>query len=279
MPVFDLKDHLMAEIKPAEPVTINESTRTLSGHTNRVTGLSWSKSKFGLLASSSYDGSVQIWDVLNSAPLKNYQGHISRVLSVCWSSCAIKGRKEEQVYSGGEDYSIHSWRPSNVENVSPPTTKPFWEKNIAKSNKNRKINKHFVNATHDPQIYKAAEEVASELMTQNSEESFEVLKNKIVRCYINSLNQDKKDKKELLPKPSCDQSKQKETKSMKTLFRKANNESSKIEARRCTLVDDVLFRIDQKELNLSNRSNQFSDRDMNKKGYTTLYGNRDQLNK
>ena len=166
-----------------------------------------------------------------------------------------------------------------MENVSPPTTKPFWEKNIAKSNKNRKINKHFVNATHDPQIYKAAEEVASELMTQNSEESFEVLKNKIVRCYINSLNQDKKDKKELLPKPSCDQSKQKETKSMKTLFRKANNESSKIEARRCTLVDDVLFRIDQKELNLSNRSNQFSDRDMNKKGYTTLYGNRDQLNK
>jgi len=286
IPVFDLKDYLTAEKLSPEPLVVNEATRTLTGHTNRITGLSWSKSKAGILASSSYDGSVQIWDVLNSAPLKNYQGHISRVLSVCWSSCPIKGREEEQVYSGGEDYSIHSWRPSNVVNVSPPTTKPFWEKSIAKIIRNKKNAKRYERSDlYDPVVEKAVEEVANEILSQNNEnndeESFQTLKSKIYKCYMfNSVNKEKNEKKtESQSMPSCNIHKQKETKNMKTIFRKTVKESNKIKSRRCNLIEDVLFRIDQKEGKSSNSFEQPSDDAANNEVFTTLYGSRGQMNK
>jgi WD40 repeat protein len=42
------------------PVILTESLRQLDGHSNRVTGLSWSTHIDGFLATASYDGTSQV---------------------------------------------------------------------------------------------------------------------------------------------------------------------------------------------------------------------------
>ncbi|CAN0269315.1 unnamed protein product [Lampetra planeri] len=93
-------------------------TRTLAGHTARVTALDWSPHRRGLLVSASYDGTVQVWRADTGEPLSNYRGHGGRVLSVAW--CPSDA---DVVWSGGDDSSVHKWRPSQQPQKQPPRGK------------------------------------------------------------------------------------------------------------------------------------------------------------
>ncbi|XP_063303907.1 gem-associated protein 5 [Pelobates fuscus] len=100
------------------PVTITEPFRTLSGHTARITSLSWSPHHDARLASASYDGTSQVWDVLQEEPLSNYRGHKGRLLCVQWSPL-----EPDQVWSGADDFSVHNWSISKQEHSRPPKGK------------------------------------------------------------------------------------------------------------------------------------------------------------
>ncbi|XP_074619191.1 gem-associated protein 5-like isoform X2 [Acropora palmata] len=115
----------------AAPIT--ECFRQLSGHSGRVTGLSWSPHQSELLLSSSYDGTAQVWDVPKGEPLYNFRGHSSRVMCVVWSYL-----DPDLVYSGGEDGTVRPWRPSMQEHSQPPVQEKKTVHSTSKSSKNKK---------------------------------------------------------------------------------------------------------------------------------------------
>lgn len=95
----------------------SESTvSVLTGHRGPVTCLRWgphSESDVVLLASSSADGSVQVWDVGSQAGISNFCFHAGRVLSVDWlSDCMLA--------SAGEDQSIRLWDYNKQSQKMPP---------------------------------------------------------------------------------------------------------------------------------------------------------------
>ncbi|XP_072256588.1 gem-associated protein 5 isoform X2 [Pyxicephalus adspersus] len=100
------------------PITITEPYRTLCGHTAKITSLSWSPHHDARLASASYDGTSQIWDVLQEEPLSNYRGHKGRLLCVQWSPV-----EADQVWTGADDFCLHSWLLSRQEHSRPPKGK------------------------------------------------------------------------------------------------------------------------------------------------------------
>ncbi|KAE8613853.1 hypothetical protein XENTR_v10007894 [Xenopus tropicalis] len=104
------------------PVTITEPFRTLPGHTAKITSLSWSPHHDARLVSASYDGTAQVWDVLQEEPLSNYRGHKGRLLSVQWSPV-----EPDQVWTGADDFCLHSWSVSKQEHSRPPKGKKATE--------------------------------------------------------------------------------------------------------------------------------------------------------
>jgi hypothetical protein len=82
----------------------SEVLATLKGHKNSVVDLSWSIHEPHLLASCSYDGSIQVWDVLQAKPLHIMRGHFGKALTISWSHV-----KAPIIYSGGEDQTIRRW--------------------------------------------------------------------------------------------------------------------------------------------------------------------------
>ncbi|KAM4748780.1 gem-associated protein 5 [Rhinophrynus dorsalis] len=100
------------------PLTITEPFRTLSGHTAKITSLSWSPHHDARLVSASYDGTSQVWDVLAEEPLSNYRGHNGRLLCVQWSPV-----EPDQVWSGADDFCLHNWSISKQEHSRPPKGK------------------------------------------------------------------------------------------------------------------------------------------------------------
>ncbi|XP_077324510.1 gem-associated protein 5 isoform X2 [Lithobates pipiens] len=100
------------------PTTITEPYRTLSGHTSKITSVSWSPHHDARLASASYDGTSQIWDVLQEEPLSNYRGHKGRLLCVQWSPV-----EPDQVWTGADDFCLHSWSISKQQHSRPPKGK------------------------------------------------------------------------------------------------------------------------------------------------------------
>ncbi|XP_076371362.1 gem-associated protein 5-like isoform X2 [Tachypleus tridentatus] len=99
-------------------VTITQPTVLLVGHQLRVTSLAWSPHVDCRLASVSYDGTAQIWDVLTGTPVANFAGHHGRVFCVEWNPL-----DPDLVFSGGEDFTIQQWRVSHQENKLPPAKK------------------------------------------------------------------------------------------------------------------------------------------------------------
>ncbi|XP_068134406.1 gem-associated protein 5 isoform X2 [Hyperolius riggenbachi] len=97
------------------PVTITEPYRSLTGHTARITGLSWSPHHDAMLASASYDGTAQVWNVLQEEPVSNYRGHKGRLLCIQWSPV-----DPDQVWTGGDDFCLHSWSLAKQEHSRPP---------------------------------------------------------------------------------------------------------------------------------------------------------------
>ena len=63
----------------------SEVLATLKGHKNSVVDLSWNIHAPHLLASCSYDGSIQVWDVLQAKPVHIMRGHFGKVLTISWS--------------------------------------------------------------------------------------------------------------------------------------------------------------------------------------------------
>ncbi|KAM8972948.1 gem-associated protein 5 isoform 2-T2 [Pelodytes ibericus] len=100
------------------PVAVTEPFRSLSGHTARVTSLSWSPHHEARLVSASYDGTSQVWDVLQEEPLSNYRGHKGRLLCVQWSPM-----EPEHVWTGADDFCLHNWIISKQEHSRPPRGK------------------------------------------------------------------------------------------------------------------------------------------------------------
>lgn len=112
--VYDLSQ--LATPSP-EVHRILQPTLQLSGHNAKVVSLAWSPFQETLLASASYDRTVQVWDVEKAQLVATYQGHSSRVFSVCWSPA-----DPDVLFSGGEDNVIRSWKLSEqpVKPVRPP---------------------------------------------------------------------------------------------------------------------------------------------------------------
>lgn len=95
---------------------MDQPLQMLLGHTNRITKVVWSPHSIGILASSSYDGTVQVWDVKTNTPLGNYRGHIGRVLCVAWSFIS-----SDVLHSGGEDFCLHRWKYTQTKDKKPPS--------------------------------------------------------------------------------------------------------------------------------------------------------------
>ncbi|XP_072302080.1 gem-associated protein 5 [Eucyclogobius newberryi] len=104
------------------PVVISEPFRRLSGHTAKITGLSWSHHHDDRLVTASYDGTAQVWDVLREAPVCNYRGHHGNLLCVDWSPL-----DPDLVWTGGKDFTVHEWRVSQQEFDKPPKGKKMVE--------------------------------------------------------------------------------------------------------------------------------------------------------
>ncbi|KAG0727047.1 Gem-associated protein 5 [Chionoecetes opilio] len=95
-------------------VLVTQATRTLHGHEARVVWLSWSPHNPAILASASYDNTVQLWDTDNGTMLGNYGGHCARVFRVEFSLCDA-----DLLYSCAEENLLHCWRPSQLSCKTP----------------------------------------------------------------------------------------------------------------------------------------------------------------
>lgn len=130
--VHDLKQVLDSPSDSA--VVITEPFRRLSGHTAKITGLSWSHHHDDRLVTVCYDGTAQVWDVLQEAPVCNYRGHHGNLLCVDWSPV-----DPDVVWTGGKDFTVHEWRVSRQEFDKPPKGKKMVElKEKKKKNKGKK---------------------------------------------------------------------------------------------------------------------------------------------
>ncbi|CAF97287.1 unnamed protein product, partial [Tetraodon nigroviridis] len=111
--VHDLRS--IVEDPPESPVVLTEPHRRLCGHTAKITGLAWSPHHEARLVTVSYDGTAQVWDVLQEAPVCNYQGHAGHLLCVDWSPV-----DPDVIWTGGKDFTVHEWRISKQEFTKPP---------------------------------------------------------------------------------------------------------------------------------------------------------------
>lgn len=116
--VFDLQ--CLQSASEEDVLTIDQPHHELLGHRERITKVSWSPYKSGILASCSYDGTVQVWDVNKNEGLANYRDHIGRVHCVTWSYS-----HPDVLYSGGEDFCLHRWKYTELADKLPPTGKVF----------------------------------------------------------------------------------------------------------------------------------------------------------
>lgn len=66
---------------------------------------------------------AQVWDVLQEAPVCNYQGHTGYLLCVDWSPV-----DPDVIWTGGKDFTVQEWRISKQEFTKPPKgeARPNW---------------------------------------------------------------------------------------------------------------------------------------------------------
>ncbi|KAF7655287.1 hypothetical protein LDENG_00058260 [Lucifuga dentata] len=111
--VHDLRS--VIENPPESPTVLTEP---LSGHTAKITGMAWSPHHDARLVTVSYDGTAQVWDVLQEAALSNYRGHVGFLLCVDWSPV-----DPDVIWTGGKDFTVQEWRVSQQEFTKPPKGK------------------------------------------------------------------------------------------------------------------------------------------------------------
>ncbi|XP_042238825.1 gem-associated protein 5-like [Homarus americanus] len=94
--------------------TITQASQELCGHESRVVWLAWSPHELGVLATASYDHTVQLWDTKTGEPMVNYGGHLTRVFRVEFSPA-----DSDLLYSFAEENFVHVWRPSQLTCKTP----------------------------------------------------------------------------------------------------------------------------------------------------------------
>ncbi|CAL4200563.1 unnamed protein product, partial [Meganyctiphanes norvegica] len=104
--LFNLDKYLSMKEISNESVILSASLE-LDGHESRVVWLAWSPHKDGVLASASYDHTIQLWDTNTGEAICNYGGHAYRVFRVEFSPS-----DPDLMYSFAEENSVHMWRPS-----------------------------------------------------------------------------------------------------------------------------------------------------------------------
>nr|XP_053639247.1 gem-associated protein 5-like isoform X1 [Cherax quadricarinatus]XP_053639248.1 gem-associated protein 5-like isoform X1 [Cherax quadricarinatus] len=108
---------------------LTQATQELCGHESRVVWLAWSPHKTGVLASASYDHTVQLWDTKTGKPMVNYGGHTTRVFRVEFSPA-----DPDLLYSFAEENNVHAWRPSKLKcktsSESSATLKEYLPKKV-----------------------------------------------------------------------------------------------------------------------------------------------------
>ncbi|XP_075958255.1 gem-associated protein 5 isoform X1 [Anarhichas minor] len=114
--VHDLRS--IIENPPESPVVLTEPYRRLCGHTSKITGMAWSPHHEARLVTVSYDGTAQVWDVLQEAAVSNYRGHLGYLLCVDWSP-----DDPDVIWTGGKDFTLQEWKVSKQEFTKPPKGK------------------------------------------------------------------------------------------------------------------------------------------------------------
>ena len=120
MCVYDASSICLQDKSSIKVITVDTPYQALTGHSSRITKVKWSPHAIGVLASSSYDGSIQVWDVKKNEGLGNYRGHLGRVHCVAWSYVS-----SDVLLSGGEDFCLHRWRYTETKDKMPPTSSEF----------------------------------------------------------------------------------------------------------------------------------------------------------
>uniref|UniRef100_A0AAX7TL49 Anaphase-promoting complex subunit 4 WD40 domain-containing protein n=1 Tax=Astatotilapia calliptera TaxID=8154 RepID=A0AAX7TL49_ASTCA len=134
--VHDLRS--VIENPPESPVVLTEPYRRLCGHTAKITSMAWSPHHNARLVTVSYDGTAQVWDVLEEAAVSNYRGHVGYLLCVDWSPV-----DPDVIWTGGKDFTLQEWSVSKQEFTKPPKGKKMVDlKEKMKANtKQKKKNK------------------------------------------------------------------------------------------------------------------------------------------
>ncbi|XP_068456431.1 gem-associated protein 5 [Clinocottus analis] len=114
--VHDLR--AVIENPPESPAVLTEPYRRLCGHTSKITGVAWSPHHEARLVTVSYDGTAQVWDVLQEAAVSNYRGHVGYLLCVDWSPV-----DPDVIWTGGKDFTLQEWKVSKQEFTNPPKGK------------------------------------------------------------------------------------------------------------------------------------------------------------
>uniref|UniRef100_A0A7M5VCG5 Gem-associated protein 5 n=1 Tax=Clytia hemisphaerica TaxID=252671 RepID=A0A7M5VCG5_9CNID len=128
--VYDARSICLQEKSSIKAITVDTPYQILTGHSSRITKVKWSPHAIGVLASSSYDGSIQVWDVKKNEGLGNYRGHLGRVHCVAWSYVS-----SDVLLSGGEDFCLHRWRYTETKDKMPPSSKSKQSKTRKKKKK------------------------------------------------------------------------------------------------------------------------------------------------
>ncbi|KAM9846720.1 gem-associated protein 5 [Aulostomus maculatus] len=118
--VHDLRS--VIESPPESPLVVTEPYRRLCGHTAKITSMAWSPHDNAKLVTASYDGTAQVWDVLQEAAVANYRGHMGYLLSVDWSPV-----DPDVIWTGGKDFTVQEWRVSKQQFTKPPKGKKMVE--------------------------------------------------------------------------------------------------------------------------------------------------------
>uniref|UniRef100_I3KHW2 Gem nuclear organelle associated protein 5 n=1 Tax=Oreochromis niloticus TaxID=8128 RepID=I3KHW2_ORENI len=134
------------ENPPESPVVLTEPYRRLCGHTAKITGMAWSPHHNAQLVTVSYDGTAQVWDVLEEAAVSNYRGHVGYLLCVDWSPV-----DPDVIWTGGKDFTLQEWNVSKQQFTKPPKGNKM-KANTKQKKKNKKAGPSGAEGAAQPEV-------------------------------------------------------------------------------------------------------------------------------
>uniref|UniRef100_A0A1B6DZE3 WD repeat-containing protein 55 homolog n=2 Tax=Clastoptera arizonana TaxID=38151 RepID=A0A1B6DZE3_9HEMI len=94
---------------------------SLNLHAEKIVSLAWNPHSSGKLISSSYDYTIQIWDVITQSSLGCYEGHSSPVLGALFSEI-----DPNYIISGSYDNTLRIWHVNELKTIEPMRRKHFF---------------------------------------------------------------------------------------------------------------------------------------------------------